>query len=192
MKTHAKFVLILIGALLASCLVLSAQEEQKSRPEPKLTNWYKVDVALSEFEDGKKTNTRFYTLDVEGDGREAVLKLGDRVPVIVGAFYPEPADSKKPFVNTQFQYIDVGLTITSYIRERQGRLGVTVAVDQSSVTTPGANLNAAPDQPMIRQLKMENAAFVTLGKPILIASVDDPGKANHRYTVEATVTKLNP
>jgi hypothetical protein len=86
----------------------------------------------------------------------------------------------------------VGLNISSYVRERQGRLGLTVSVDQSSVAMPTQALRVAPNQPMIRQLKMENTAFITPGKPVLIASVDDPGKANHKYTVEATVTKLNP
>lgn len=191
MRPNARIIVILTGLLLVCCLALtaSAQEEQKPKPEPRLTNWYKVDVSLSEFEDGKKTNGRSYTLDAEGDGREAVLKLGDRVPIMTGMFR---SDDPNKLVNTQFQYIDVGLTITSYIRERQGRLGVTIVVDQSGVATPGASLNVAPNQPMIRQLKMENTAFVVLGKQTLIASVDDPGKANHRYTVEATVTRLNP
>lgn len=191
MKRHAKVVLILITVFVVGCAVLSAQEEQKPapKPEPRITNWYKIEITLSEFEDGKKTNARSYMMETEENGERAVMKLGDRVPVVTGG--PVRAEDEK-LLNVAFQYIDVGLNISSYLRERQGRLGLTVSVDQSSVVTPTQALRVAPNQPMIRQLRMENTAFVTPGKPILIASVDDPGKANHKYTVEATVTKLNP
>lgn len=68
---------------------------------------------------------------------------------------------------------------------------------KASVSIPGQSTSGANErwlvkQPVIGQLRMENRAAVTLGKPMLIASVDDPGKANHKYTVEATVTKLTP
>lgn len=195
MKPSARSVLVLIGVLFACSFALRAQEEQKPapKPEPRLTNWYKIDIAMSEFDDGRKINTRSYTANAEENGAISVVKLGDRVPVITGSFTPESNDRLQKMINTQFQYIDVGLNISCYVRERQGRLGVTVAVDQSSVTFADQNvLRTAPNQPVIRQMKMENTAFVTLGKPLLIASVDDPGKSNHRYTVEATVTKLNP
>jgi len=191
MKRHATLAVILITILIAGCSALSAQEEPKPapKPEPRLTNWYKVEITLSEFEDGKKTNTRSYTMEAEENGSPAVMKLGDRVPIVTGG--PVRAEDNK-LLNVQFQYIDVGLNITAYVRERQGRLGLTVSVDQSSVATPTEALRVAPNQPMIRQLKMENTAFITPGKPILVASVDDPGRANHKYTVDATVTKLNP
>lgn len=192
MKQSVRFAFILIGVLFACCFALNAQEEQKpaTKPEPKLTNWYKVDISLSEFDEGKKTNTRSFAANVEENGAVSVVKLGDRVPVMTGTFSPS---DKLQQVTTQFQYVDVGLNISCYVRERQGRLGVTVALEQSSVTFADKDvLRTAPNQPVIRQMKMENTAFVTLGKPILIASVDDPGKVNHKYTVEATVTKLNP
>jgi hypothetical protein len=191
MNRHSALAVILITFLIAACSAASAQEETKPapKPEPKLTNWYKVEITLSEFEDGKKTNTRSYTMEAEENGSPAVMKLGDRVPIVTGG--PARAEEEK-LLNVQFQYLDVGLNITSWVRERQGRLGLTVSVDQSSVAKPNEALRVAPNQPMIRQLKMENTAFVTLGKTTLIASVDDPGKANHKYTVDATVTKLNP
>ncbi len=191
MKRHAAVAVILITILIAGCSALSAQDEPKvaPKPEPRLTNWYKIEITLNEFEDGKKTNTRSYTMQAEENGKEAVMKLGDRVPIVTGG--PVRPDDEK-LLNVQFQYIDVGLNIAAYVRERQGRLGLTVSVDQSSVATPTQAVRVAPNQPMIRQLRMENTAFVTPGKPILVASVDDPGKANHKYTVEATVTKLNP
>lgn len=191
MKPNTRIIVILTGLLLVWCLALSAQEDQNSapKPEPRLTNWYKIDISLNEFEDGKRINTRSYTANAEENGGTSVAKLGDRVPIVTGSAAPGSGQSP------MFQYLDVGLNISCYIRDRhgRGRLGLTVAVDQSSVTFADQKvLRTAPDQPVIRQMKMENTAFVTLGKPTLIASVDDPGKPNHKYTVEATVTKLNP
>lgn len=191
MKKHAALAVILITFLIAGCSTVWAQEEPKPapKPEPKLTNWYKVEITLNEFQDGKKTNTRAYTMEAEANSQEATIKLGDRVPVVSGG--PVRAEEDK-LLNVQFQYIDVGLYIHSWVLERQGRPALRVLVDQSSVLTPTEALRVAPNQPMIRQLKMDITAFVTLGKQMLIASVDDPGKANHRYTVDATVTKSNP
>jgi hypothetical protein len=191
MKRHAALAVILITFLIAGCSAASAQEEPKPapKPEPKLTNWYKVEITLNEFQDGKKINTRSYTMETEENARTAAVEVGDRVPIVTGG--PARAEEDK-LLNVQFQYLDVGLNIRANVLERQGRLALTVAVDQSGVGTPAEPLRIAPNQPIIRKLKMENTTFVTLGKPMLIASVDDPGKANHKYTVDATVTKLNP
>jgi hypothetical protein len=190
MKRPATFAVILIACLIAPGSSLSAQEEPKPapKPEPK-ANWYKIELTLNEFQDSKKTNTRSYTMEAEEGGPRAVVKLGDRVPVVTGG--PARAEEEK-LLNVQFQYLDVGLSISSSVRELQGRIGLTVSIDQSSIVMPTEPMRVAPNQPIITQLKMDNTAFMTLGKPTLIASVDDPEKANHKYTVEATITKLNP
>lgn len=202
MNRHAAVVAILITLLIAGCSTLSAQDEPKTAPKPEVNqpNWYKIDITLNEFEDGKKTNTRAYTLNAEANGARSEMKLGDRVPVATGAFAAGGDENK--LVNTQFQYIDVGLNISCSVAERGGRLGLNVSADQSSVSIAGQNsLGDAQQQlrerllvkqPVIRQLRMENRTAVTLGKPMLVASVDDPGRANHKYTIEATVTKLTP
>lgn len=193
MKPSTKFALVLLAVLLACSLTLTAQEEQKPapKPEPRLTNWYKVDIALNEFEDGRKTNTRNYTVNAEDSGGPAVIKLGDRVPILTG---PKASinEQQNELVNREFRYMDVGLEIECHVRDRQGRLGLSLSVEQSSVTFPDQSVRTAPNQPIVRQLRMSNTAFVNLGKQALVASVDDPGKTNHKYTVEATVTKLNP
>ena len=46
------------------------------------------------------------------DGQKATLKIGDRVPVATGSFQPGIGGvGINPLVNTQFQYIDVGVNI---------------------------------------------------------------------------------
>src|SRR5213076_3535405 len=44
------------------------------------------------------------------DGQKASLKIGDRVPVATGSFQPGIGGvGINPLVNTQFQYLDVGV-----------------------------------------------------------------------------------
>src|SRR5947209_11009548 len=46
------------------------------------------------------------------DGQKAALKIGDRVPVATGSFQPGIGGvGINPLVNTQFQYLDVGVNI---------------------------------------------------------------------------------
>lgn len=190
MKRQIALAGIIILFLIAAWTAVFAQEEAKPAPkaEPKLRNWYKIEITLNEFQDGKKTNTRSYTMEADDDSL-ARVRLGDRVPIATGG--PARAEEEK-LLNVQFQYLDVGLEITCHVRDRQGRTALSVYVEQSGVAIPPEPLQVAPRQPIIRRLSMDNTTFVTLGQPMLISSVDDPGKANHKYTVEALVTKLNP
>jgi hypothetical protein len=192
MKRHTTLAVILFTFLLAGGSSISAQEEPKPAPKPEgKANWYKIEITMNEFQEGKKTNTRSYTMEARENGAPAQMKLGDKVPVATSGFKGAEGGN---LVNVQFEYIDVGLNISSSVKEQEGRLGLTISIDQSSLVTPSEPLGEAPKQPipMIREIRMDNTAFVTLGKPSLVASVDDPGKENHKYTVEATVTKLNP
>ena len=46
------------------------------------------------------------------DNQKASLKIGDRIPVATGSFQPGIGGvGINPLVNTQFQYIDVGVNM---------------------------------------------------------------------------------
>src|SRR5215472_9124151 len=56
------------------------------------------------------------------DGQKATLKIGDRVPVATGSFQPGIGGvGINPLVNTQFQYLDVGVNIDITPRVHAGR-----------------------------------------------------------------------
>ena len=68
------------------------------------------------------------------DGQKASLKIGDRVPVATGSFQPGIGGvGINPLVNTQFQYLDVGVNIDitphvhcqrrSHAEDHDGRFG---------------------------------------------------------------------
>src|SRR5437868_3254862 len=56
------------------------------------------------------------------DGQKATLKIGDRVPVATGSFQPGIGGvGINPLVNTQFQYLDVGVNIDITPKVHQDR-----------------------------------------------------------------------
>ena len=78
-----------------------------------------VDLALGHFDTNTKImqNPQIRALD----GQKAVLKIGDRVPVATGSFQPGIGGvGINPLVNTQFQYLDVGLRRGSPVPRSKG------------------------------------------------------------------------
>jgi len=71
------------------------------------------------------------------DGQKATLKIGDRVPVATGSFQPGIGGvGINPLVNTQFQYLDVGVNIDITPRVHAGReISLKLSLDVSAVTS---------------------------------------------------------
>src|SRR5208283_2483983 len=94
------------------------------------------------------------------DGQSAKLKIGDRIPVATGSFQAglgatSTAGVINPLVNTQFQYLDVGVNIDITPRIHLNReVSLKVVVDVSSVTGQ-VNLGGI-NQPIIGQRKIEH------------------------------------
>src|SRR5438093_11611408 len=90
------------------------------------------------------------------DGQKASLKIGDRVPVATETFQPGIGGvGINPLVNTQFQYLDVGVNIDITPRVHAGReVTLKVMLDISSVTST-VNIRGI-DQPGIEQTKIEH------------------------------------
>ncbi len=90
------------------------------------------------------------------DGQKASLKIGDRVPVATGSFQPGIGGvGINPLVNTQFQYLDVGVNIDITPKVHAAReVTLKVAMDISSVT--GQSNIGGISQPIIGQRKIEH------------------------------------
>ncbi len=90
------------------------------------------------------------------DGQKASLKIGERVPVATGSFQPGIGGvGINPLVNTQFQYLDVGVNIDITPRVHAGRevsmkLSMDVSEVDSYVSIGGIS------QPVIGQRKIEH------------------------------------
>jgi general secretion pathway protein D len=94
------------------------------------------------------------------DGEKASLKIGERVPVATGSFQAGVgvgvgggAGVVNPLVNTQFQYLDVGVNIDVTPRVHpDGDVSLTLSLDVSSVV--GQSTIGGIQQPIIGQNKI--------------------------------------
>jgi len=97
------------------------------------------------------------------DGQEAKLRIGERVPVATGSFQAGvgvgttgTAGLVNPLVNTQFQYLDVGVIIdvTPRIHPEDHEISLKLSIEVSSVT--GTQNIGGINQPVISTKKIEH------------------------------------
>ncbi|HTZ95141.1 MAG TPA: cohesin domain-containing protein [Terriglobales bacterium] len=105
------------------------------------------------------------------DGQKASLKIGERVPIASGSFQPGIGGvGINPLVNTQFQYLDVGVNIdvTPTIHPN-GDVTLKTTMDISSVT---GNTNIGGiTQPIIGQRKIEHVVRLKEGEANLMGGM---------------------
>ncbi len=105
------------------------------------------------------------------EGQKASLKIGDRVPVATGSFQPGIGGvGINPLVNTQFQYLDVGVNIDITPRVHAGReVTLKITMDVSSVT--GQSNIGGISQPIIGQRKIEHEIRLKEGEVNLLGGM---------------------
>jgi hypothetical protein len=180
-KALAVFTIAILGFMIGSRATTVAQDsaakpEMNAKPSKraeKPVHAYRVDFSLNELEDGKKINTRQYSVNVNSDESNEI-KIGTRVPV----------ESKEG----EFQYMDVGTNVWCRIEERSDGVALSVRAENSNFAIPdqGTGHDA---RPVIRQLKISGSTLALLGKPMIVGSMDDPN-SKRRFQLEVTVTKL--
>jgi general secretion pathway protein D len=111
------------------------------------------------------------------DGQPAKLRVGDRVPVATGSFQAgvgvgstAGAGFVNPLVNTQFQYIDVGVNvdITPHVHANRD-ISLKVSIEVSSVT--GQQPIGGITQPIISQRKIEHEVRLKEGEVSILAGL---------------------
>lgn len=98
------------------------------------------------------------------DGQKATLKIGQRVPVATGSFQPGIGGvGINPLVNTQFQYLDVGVNIdvTPHIHAN-GDVTLKITMEVSEVD--GTSSIGGITQPIIGQRKIEHEVRLKEGE----------------------------
>lgn len=151
----------------------SDTEAKSSVHAEKPVHAYRVDFSLNELEDGKKINTRQYSVNVNSDESNEI-KIGTRVPVDSG--------------HDEFQYLDLGTNVWCRIEERSDGVALSVRAENSNFAIPQQGTGHG-DRPIIRQLKISGSTLAMLGKPIVVGSMDDPN-SKRQFQLEVTVTKL--
>jgi general secretion pathway protein D len=105
------------------------------------------------------------------DGQKASLKIGDRVPVATGSFQPGIGGvGINPLVNTQFQYLDVGVNIDITPRVHASReVTLKISMDISSVT--GQSNIGGISQPISGERKIEHEIRLKEGEVNLLGGM---------------------
>ncbi len=111
------------------------------------------------------------------DGQPAKLRVGDRVPVATGSFQAgvgvgttAGAGFVNPLVNTQFQYIDVGVNmdVTPHVHPNHD-ISLKVSIEVSSVT--GTSTIGGIQQPIISQRKIEHEIRLKEGEVSILGGL---------------------
>lgn len=151
-----------------------AEAKQSDTPgAQKPVHAYRLDFSVNELEDGKKINSRQYSLNLNADDANEI-KIGTKVPVDAG--------------HESYQYIDVGTSIWCRIGERPDGMPLTVRADISNFAIPDQG-PGHEFRPVIRQFKINASTLALPGKPMVVGSVDDPN-SKRQFQLEVTVSKL--
>ena len=178
-RTIVTAALVLLTMAVGDNRKASAQEADLAKAREVERQAYRVDFSVNEMEDGKKINSRQYSMNVAaGDNQE--IKIGTRGPI------EEKAN--------EFSYLDVGTSLWCRLRDRSDVAWLANAAVLLNVRSEVSNF-AVPDQqgqnmrPLLRQLKIEASTVAQLGKPLVVGSVDDPN-SKRQFQLEVTVAKL--
>jgi hypothetical protein len=180
------FMIAAFGSARTAC----AQEESKESGASKTAkveetvDAYRLDVSFNELEDGKKLNTRHYSIDLTG-GRPNDIKIGTRVPVVSATCNSPSASAPSGGASEQYQYLDVGTHLSAQLISHGNELHISGDISSLDMSA-GTETRLGP---VVRQIKIEGSTALVLGKPILIGSADDPN-SKRQFQLEVTVTKL--
>jgi hypothetical protein len=155
---------------------VSAQETSAGKPAaPDVTtpmHNYRADYSLIESEDGKKVDSRQYSLNLSKDGR-SMVQIGTKVP----------AGSK---ADGTLQYLDANTEINGRLIDHPNGLVLDVSCNVTSVASDQAT---RVDRPLLRTFVIANDIVVTPGKSMVVGIADDPD-SKRQFELDVTVTEL--
>ena len=107
------------------------------------------------------------------DQQKASLKIGDRIPIATGSFQAGAGVSGggiSPLVNTQFQYLDVGVNIDITPQIHSNREVTLKMVLEVSAVTGTSNIGGI-NQPTIGQRRIEHESRLEDGEINLVGGI---------------------
>ena len=166
----------------------AAQQQNAAKPPELPVHYYHLEFVVQELTpEGKPVNSRAYSTTVTTNSRDAsVIRANSKVPTPTGNYSAGAKDSE--LVNTQFQYLNVGVQIDVRNAHEIGRLlTLSLTADVSSLGGSaifGSNFH----EPITRQNKWESWVLIPIGKPTVVFNSDDlDGKGSMQMVVTATL-----
>jgi type II secretory pathway component GspD/PulD (secretin) len=146
-----------------------AQKVLNDLDRPKKT--YRLTYTITEMDSGKRIGVQHFSMVVV-TGQRTTLKQGSKIPLITGSYNTGSSGSQ-----TQMTYIDVGLNFDATLDEFANGVRLRSKVEQSSIADEKSSVGI--QDPIVRQTVMEGTSFLTVGKPLMLGSVDVPGSTRH-------------
>ena len=178
--------LLLMG--IASVPWTAAQEAAKEgETQLKPSDSYKVVFSVSELDNGKKINSRSSTMLIRA---EAVPKFTSMKNLRIGSRVPYSTSTGTGTVSNDIQYQDVGMNL-DYRLMPMGNGDVVINTNwEYSTVAEGPEATHATIGPVFRQVRSQIESDVPLGKPTVLAEMDDVASTRH-YVFEVKVTKIS-
>ncbi len=148
------------------------------RPKP----LYRLTYTITDFDGGNRTGAQSFVI-LAVLGQKSIFKQGDRVPIVTGSY-----DSQERNSNTQVQYQDIGLSIEATVEGSQGGQTLHTKVEQSSLVPDKSTMG--PQDPVVHQVIVQEAAELVEGKPLVLGSLDVPGTTK-RQQIEVTAALVH-
>ncbi len=173
-RTTLRLLLLSVFFLPLSASAVLTQEKKAEEAE-RTGSVYRVDFAVHELEDGKRVNTRHYSMQLEAGrpGRAGQIRASTKVPVPSG---------------NNWQYIDVGLDLDCRLEESESGLRLQISFTISNFAVPEEEREARIP-PLMREIRSSVHTVIQPDKPTVVSSVDDTA-TKRRYELEVTATKV--
>jgi hypothetical protein len=151
------------------------------------TKTYRVTYTLTELDAGKTISTEHYSM-LLGDGERSSLKEGNKIPIATGTYSNgAAATSPSSEVQTQFTYLDIGMSFDATISVTGNSVHLRSKVESSSLDQPVTI--AGVTEPVVRQSVLDGTSVLTLDKPFMLGAIDVPNSTRH-IDIAAVVEQL--
>ncbi len=147
-----------------------AQKVISDLDRPKKT--YRLTFITVETDGSKRIGVQHFSMIVAA-GQRTVMKQGSKVPIATGSY----SATGNTGAQTQFTYVDVGMNFDATLEELANGGRLRSKVEQLSIAEQTSGVGVA--DPIIRQSSLEGTSFLTLGKPLVLGSIDIPGSTRH-------------
>ncbi|HEX3374355.1 MAG TPA: hypothetical protein VHS13_09105 [Edaphobacter sp.] len=142
---------------------------------------YRLTFTTTESDGTKRIGVQHFAM-VTTPGQRTVLKQGSKVPIATAS-----SSATGNGAQTQVTYIDVGMNFDVTMDELANGARLRSKVEQLSTAEQTSSLGL--QDPIIRQSLLEGTSFLTLGKPMVLGSIDIPG-STRRLDVEVVMEQI--
>ncbi len=161
-----------------SAIVVRGTQEQLTQAQKVISELdrpkkaYRLTYTITESDGAKRVGTQHFAM-VAAPGQRTVLKQGSKVPIATGSYSATGSTGAQ----TQFTYLDIGMNFDATLDELANGVKLRTKVEQLSIAEQVSGVGT--QDPIIRQSSMEGTSLLTLGKPLVLGSIDIPGSTRH-------------